>query len=132
MCYAGTQNAHNPRNLAFLHTRSPRREACKLMKAAYPYGPLIANVARRVLYIIREEYQITMREAANRTADAEADDAKDSEVANNSFDKEGAARVYNPALVCTHTHTHTQTPRCDHPPTPAGLATDGAAEHGAG
>eukprot|EP01059_Diplonema_ambulator_P036690 TRINITY_DN9265_c1_g2_i1.p1 TRINITY_DN9265_c1_g2~~TRINITY_DN9265_c1_g2_i1.p1 ORF type:complete len:423 (+),score=142.09 TRINITY_DN9265_c1_g2_i1:53-1270(+) len=72
------------------------REACRRMKAAYPYGPLISNVTRRVLYILRDEYQITKKEATPAEG-SEGDEQP--ELKTGSFSA-GAhvARTFNPAL----------------------------------
>eukprot|EP01061_Rhynchopus_euleeides_P040775 TRINITY_DN7028_c0_g1_i1.p1 TRINITY_DN7028_c0_g1~~TRINITY_DN7028_c0_g1_i1.p1 ORF type:complete len:421 (+),score=123.92 TRINITY_DN7028_c0_g1_i1:149-1264(+) len=78
------------------------KEACRLMKEAYPYGPLVANVTRRVLYILRDEYQITMKESQTRNAAAEEED---SGTPNSSFIQQGNSQVYNPVLdsqIATH------------------------------
>eukprot|EP01060_Flectonema_neradi_P036719 TRINITY_DN714_c3_g1_i3.p1 TRINITY_DN714_c3_g1~~TRINITY_DN714_c3_g1_i3.p1 ORF type:complete len:230 (+),score=34.25 TRINITY_DN714_c3_g1_i3:57-692(+) len=37
------------------------RMACKKMKEAYPYGILVANVARRILYVIRDEFSMELK-----------------------------------------------------------------------
>ena len=66
------------------------------MKEAYPYGPLVANVSRRVLYILRDEYQITMREGQRAVNDGECEE-EGTEVSGGSF--AGGQQVFNPALV---------------------------------
>eukprot|EP01064_Diplonema_japonicum_P038346 TRINITY_DN9247_c0_g1_i1.p1 TRINITY_DN9247_c0_g1~~TRINITY_DN9247_c0_g1_i1.p1 ORF type:complete len:427 (+),score=85.85 TRINITY_DN9247_c0_g1_i1:64-1281(+) len=70
------------------------REACRRMKAAYPYGPLVSNVTRRVLYILRDEYQITRKE---QNTDSETTEEQH-EVKTGSCSEESVARTFNPAL----------------------------------